>query len=512
MTKKQITIVGLLMAGCIAVGIILATDWYKTPFGLAGPDVRLGAANAPVTPSGEIVSINNAFVAVSSAVTPQVVSIVVTSKVTNASNQHVPDPDDPMDMRRFFFFGPQEDEPQRGSGSGVIVSPDGYILTNNHVVEGGVNGSLKVGLFDGREFDARVVGRDSLTDLAVIKIEASDLPTAAFGNSDDLKVGSLVLAVGNPLGLNYTVTQGIVSALGRGQLNLNRGDGYGIEDFIQTDAAINPGNSGGGLFNLKGELIGVNSAIATRTGYYQGYGFAIPVDLARAVAEDLIEDGRVNRGYIGVTIRSMDSKLSRGLGVPQGKGVLVSDVVKGGAGEAAGVKPNDVILQVDGQDVNSSNHLQSIVARRRAGDDVKLKIFRDGSTIEKTIRLKAREENGASASNADGAQPNSRPSPSGNGSIAIPQLDMSVRMLDSRTARERNVDHGVAVSDVTVYGEAFNEGIREGDVIVGVNRKAVNSPDDLVAVVGSASKGDIILLQLKRKGGSTDLVAVQVNR
>lgn len=511
MTRKQITIVGLLMVGCVAAGIVLATDWNRTPFGLAGPDVKLGAANAPVVPSNEVTAINNAFVAVSSAVTPQVVSITVTGKATTASAQEEPDIDDPMDMRRF-FFGPAPDQPQRGSGSGVIVSPDGYILTNNHVVEGGVNGTVKVNLNDGREFDAKVIGRDSLTDLAVIKVEASDLPTATFGNSDDLKVGSLVLAVGNPLGLNYTVTQGIVSALGRGQLNLNGGNGYGVEDFIQTDAAINPGNSGGGLFNLKGELIGINSAIATRTGYYQGYGFAIPINLARAVAEDLIEDGRVNRGYIGVTIRSMDSKLARALGVPQGQGVLVSDIVKGGAGEAAGIKPNDVILEVDGQTVNTSNHLQSIVARRRAGDDVKLKIFRDGSTIEKTIRLKAREEYETVARRDDRDNAPGRTSPSANGAVDVPELDMSVRMLDSRTARERNVDYGVSVSNVQTYGEAFNEGIRVGDVIVSANKKPVKTPEDFSSIVSAASNGDIILLQLKRREGSTDLVAVEVKK
>jgi len=501
----------MLMAACVAVGVILATDWNKTPFGLAGPDVKLGAAAAPVTPSNEITAIDNAFVAVSSAVTPQVVSITSTSKVTTASDREEEGGDDPMDMHRF-FFGPMPDQPQQGSGSGVIVSSDGYILTNNHVVAGGVNGTLGVQLNDGREFEARLIGRDSLTDLAVIKIDGKDLPTASFGNSDDLKVGGLVLAVGNPLGLTNTVTQGIVSALGRGQLNLNRDrDGYGIEDFIQTDAAINPGNSGGGLFNLRGELIGINSAIATRTGYYQGYGFAIPINLARAVAEDLIEDGRVNRGYIGVTIKNVDAKLAKGLGLAQGQGVLVSDLVPGGAGEAAGLRPNDVILEVDGQSVNTSNHLQSMVARRRAGHDVKLKIYRDGTTLEKTVRLKSRDEYDPVAQRTSGSRRPEMMNPS-TGATDIPRLGLSVRMLDSRTARERKVESGVAVDRVQMYGEAFNEGIREGDVIVSVNRKSVKSPNDIASVVESASPGEILLLQLKRREGSTDLVALEVKK
>lgn len=512
MTRKQITVVGLLMAACVAVGVLLATDWNKTPFGLAGPEVRLGADSPPVTPSNEITAINNAFVAVSRAVTPQVVSIEVTGKIAAASDQGEEDMgDDPMDMRRF-FFGPMPNQPQRGSGSGVIVSPDGFILTNNHVVEGGVNGTVMVQMNDGREFTARVVGRDSLTDLAVIKIEATDLPTATFGNSDELQVGGLVLAVGNPLGLNYTVTQGIVSALGRGRLNLNRDRaGYGIEDFIQTDAAINPGNSGGGLFNLKGELIGINSAIATRTGYYQGYGFAIPINLARAVAVDLIEDGRVNRGYIGVKIKDVDAKLARALGLTQGQGVLVSELVKGGAGEAAGLKANDVILEVDGQPVNTSNHLQSVVARKRAGQEVKVKIYRDGSTIERTVKLKARDEYETvdDVQDAPGRRESVMPR---SGTVSIPELDMDVRMLDSRTAREINVESGVAVDRLQVYGEAYNEGVRQGDVIVSVNRNPIKSPEDIRSIVSSAKAGDVLLLQLKRRDGSTDLVAVEIKK
>jgi serine protease Do len=513
MSKKQLFVIGTLMAICVAIGVLLAADWNKIPFGFAGPnDVKLGADNPPVQPSNEVKTLNDAFVAVSKAVTPQVVSIVVTSKVSPSSQ-----PDDNSDGEDgvgdpFELFRQYQDRtPQRGSGSGVVITPDGYILTNNHVVEAGT-GSIEVEFNDGRRFDATLVGRDALTDLAVIKVAASGLTPASIGNSDDLQVGQLVLAVGNPLGLNYTVTQGIVSALGRGQLNLNQdSDGYGIEDFIQTDAAINPGNSGGGLFNLSGQLIGINSAIATRTGYYQGYGFAIPANLVRAVAQDLIDDGKVNRGYIGVKIRNIDAKLARALGVPQGEGVLVSELVRSGAGEQAGLKANDVILEVEGQKVNTSNHLQSIVAQKRAGQEVKLKIFRDGSTFDKMVRLKPRDENEKEVTPASTIEEN-KVSPDDNRAMKLSELGMEVGPLDAQTRKRNEVDAGVVVNKVDLYGEAMNQGIRKGDVIMSVNRKAVKSPAELQRIIDNTESGQVLLLQVKSQGGSTGLVAVEVKK
>ncbi|MDB5033763.1 MAG: Trypsin-like serine protease [Chlorobi bacterium] len=515
MSKKQLFIVGTLMAMCVAIGVLLATDWGKTPFGFAGPNgVKLGVDNPPVATSNEVKTLNDAFVAVSKAVTPEVVSIVVTSKASAAmNNDEGDDPDeeggssDPFEMFKQF----RDRAPQRGSGSGVVITPDGYILTNNHVVEAGT-GSIEVDLNDGRHFDAKLIGRDSLTDLAVIKIAATDLPTAAFGNSEELQVGQLVLAVGNPLGLNYTVTQGIVSALGRGQLNLNRDrEGYGIEDFIQTDAAINPGNSGGGLFNLNGALIGINSAIATRTGYYQGYGFAIPVNLARSVAQDLIDNGHVNRGYIGVKIANLDAKLAKGLGVPQGQGVLVRELVRSGAGEQAGLKPNDVILEVDGQKVTTSNHLQSIVAQKHAGQDVKLKVFRDGTIIEKSVKLKARDESEKiiePTSNTD----DQRIQRDTQRNTKLAELGMEVRPLDNATRKSAEVESGVVVGNVDMYGEAMNQGLRRGDVVLSVNRKPVSSPAEFQQMVDNTQSGQILLLQVKSPGGSTNLVAVEVKK
>lgn len=507
MSRKQIFSISALMALCVAIGVLIATDWNKTPSGFAGPnDVKLGASAPPVALSNEVKTLNDAFVAVSKAVTSQVVSIDVTSKATSSSRMEEEDEfGDPFEMFRQF----RPPTPQHGSGSGVIISSDGYIITNNHVVEAG-SGSIVVELSDGRRYDAKLIGRDSLTDLAVVKIEASDLPTATFGNSEDVQVGQIAIAVGNPLGLTSTVTQGIVSALGRGQLNLNS-DRYGVEDFIQTDAAINPGNSGGGLFDLKGALIGINSAIATRTGYYQGYGFAIPMNLARSVAEDLIDDGNVNRGYIGVTINSVTSTMAKALKLDKPEGVLVGDVLKNGAGERAGLKSGDVILEIDGIKVNTPNHLQSQIAQKRAGQDVRLKVYRDGGSFERSVRLKPREEVEEIAEKVIDRDSRNLER-NNNGSTRLSNLGLEVRPMDSQTKRRLEVDGGVSVGKVDLYGEAMNQGLRQGDAILSVDRKPVKSPADFQKIVESASPGDVLLLQVKSANGSTGLIALEVKR
>jgi serine protease Do len=515
MSRKQTILIGALMVLCVIAGALLVTNFGGVPLGFAGNgDVRLGADKAPVTPGAEVNTLNDAFVAVSKAVTPQVVNITVTSRTTASREDSDERPTDPFE---FFerFQNPQGQQPMRGSGSGVIVTADGFIITNNHVVESAAsNGGVTVDLVDGRRFEARVVGRDPLTDLAVIKIDASDLPHAALSNSDVVQVGQIVFAVGNPLGLASTVTQGIVSATGRGSLGLNASEanqGYGVEDFIQTDAAINPGNSGGGLFNLKGELVGINSAIATRTGYYQGYGFAIPINLARAVASDLIEDGRINRGYIGVRIAPVEQKLARSLGLDKPQGVLVQEVMRGGAAEAAGLKQGDVILNVDDVPVNTANHLQSLVAQKKAGQDVKLKVFRYGSTFEKAVKLRPREDEDelAASDRSSAAEPiesdNER-------SINLSGLGMEVRALDAATKRSRDVSGGVLVSDVELYGEAQSQGVARGDVILSVDRKAVTTPAEFRKLIDSKNNGDVVLLQVKGTNGGTRLVALEVKK
>ncbi|MCC7437349.1 MAG: Do family serine endopeptidase [Armatimonadetes bacterium] len=511
MNRKQGFIVGGLMAASVVVGALIATDFRQIPFGLAGPNVKLGADAPPVVPSNEVKVLNDAFVAVSKAVTQQVVSIEVTTRGEQASNQE----EDEGDM----FGGPwggfnfkMPNTPQRGSGSGVIITQDGYILTNNHVVESADRGTIEVELADGRKMDAKLIGRDPLTDLAVIKVETSNLPVAAFANSDEVQVGQFVIAVGNPLGLNSTVTQGIVSALGRGQLNLNRDEkGYGVEDFIQTDAAINPGNSGGGLFDLRGALVGINSAIASRTGYYQGYGFAIPINLARAVAQDLIEDGKVSRGYIGVKIEPVSQSLKKALGMGAEDGVLIQETMPGTSASDAGLRQGDVILTVDGVPVKTPNHLQNLLAQKRAGDEVKLKIFRDGNTFEKGVKLKPRAEDAQDESSASNNTREQRDESSDSRQSAkLSGLGMEVQTLDGTMKKRLGVESGVLVTNAEMYGEAMTQGISSGDVIVSANRKQVKTAGDLQAIVDDASKGDVILMQVKARGGSTRLVALEV--
>ncbi len=282
-----------------------------------------------------------------------------------------------------FFFG-NPGKPQGGTGSGVIYSSDGYIVTNNHVVEGATN--LEVTLFDNRTFAAKIIGTDTQTDLAVIKIESNGLPVLKKGDSDRARVGEWVLAVGNPFDLTSTVTAGIISAKGR-DIDIIKGN-TAIESFIQTDAAVNPGNSGGALVDAQGRLIGINTAIATRSGSYQGYSFAIPVNIMEKIAEDIIEFGSYQRGFLGINIADLNNDYADELGLRITQGVVVVQTVEGGAAQYAGVLPNDVITKVNGSSVKSAPELQELVGRKRLGDTVTLTINRSGTIKQIPVKLK----------------------------------------------------------------------------------------------------------------------------
>lgn len=283
-----------------------------------------------------------------------------------------------------FFGNPYDDMPRQGTGSGVIIQNNGYIVTNNHVIDGA--DEYEVSLYDNRKFKATLVGNDPSTDLAVLKIEATDLPTVSYANSDDVRVGEWVLAVGNPFNLTSTVTAGIVSAKGR-DINIMK-DIAAIESFIQTDAAVNPGNSGGALIDTEGNLIGINTAIASRTGSFAGYSFAIPINIAKKVVEDLIEHGEVQRGFLGISIRDMDSDIANDLGLTINKGVHVVNVVEGGAADEGGLLKNDIIVGVNGREVNSSPELQEMIGRNRPGDTVRLTVNREGKEKDLQVELK----------------------------------------------------------------------------------------------------------------------------
>jgi serine protease Do len=506
MKKTVLTSLVLVTVG-ILFGAILVSNFsggVDLSFARSGSEVKLGGPTPVAVQSPGLKAISDNFVAVAKAVTPSVVAITVTTSGKKTEKNM------PHDF--FHFFGPdfksQEPQPEQGMGSGVIITADGYIATNNHVVDDADKDGIEVVMHDKLRYKAKLIGTDPSTDLAVIKIDAKDLPAAALGNSDNVQVGEWALAIGNPLGLTSTVTAGIISAKGR-SINIIRDNNYSIEDFIQTDAAINPGNSGGALVNLSGELIGINTAIATTNARYQGYGFAVPVNILKTVAADLIKEGKVRRGYIGVLIGAVDQTMANALGMKEAKGVLVQSTVKGGAGEAAGLKEGDVILSVDGKEVNAGNELQSYIATHHPGDRVMLKIFRDGSVVEKPITLKARDEEKTVVAASEPRKEEEENSVESPRVMKFDNLGLSVRSMTPDERKELEVDRGVIVTDVKPYGEAFNRAIGKNMVIVEADRKQVNSPSELKKVVDGRKPGDSLLLRIRSERG-TSFVAVQI--
>jgi serine protease Do len=493
----------LILIGVI-FGAVLVSNFDGVDLGLAqNKSVKLGAERSPVKANSELKALNEAFVGVAKEATPSVVSIVVTTKAKK-----------PQDNEFFHFFPdfkfrmPEEEQTQ-GAGSGVIVTADGYILTNNHVVEDADENGIEVVLSDTRRFKAKLVGTDPLTDIGVVKIDATDLPVAALGNSDELQVGQWAIAIGNPLALTSTVTAGIISYLGRNIQII--GDNYGVENFIQTDAAINPGNSGGALINIYGEVIGINTAIATTNARYQGYGFAIPVNLAKTVAEDLILHGKVERGYIGVSISAVDATVAKAAGLEKIEGVLVQDLVEGGAAKDAGIKEGDIILSVDGKLVKAPNELQSIIAGRHPGEKVTLQIWRDKTAIEKSVALKPRPDKSSVAASAgdnntgEDAVPEKISKP-----VQFDALGFSVSKADPKIKKERKVESDIIVSSVKRYSEADNRQIQEGDIIVEADRKEISSVSEFEKLVKSKKPGDALMLRVKSSNGASRFIAVQI--
>ncbi len=420
------------------------------------------------------VDLSNAFINISEAVTPAVVRIEVERPRPTARQGQ---PRNPLEE----FFGP-DTSPQVGGGSGFIVSPDGYILTNDHVVSGATR--LTVSLPDRRQYRAEVVGTDPTTDVAVIKIEDRNLPTLSFGSSEDVRVGEWVLAVGNPGfggagSLDYTVTAGIISALGR-PLDLIRQEltrqgseaaQFAIADFLQTDAVINPGNSGGPLVNVRGQVIGINSAIASRTGFYQGYGFAVPIDLARRVMEDLIEYGQVRRPLLGVGMDNVDLEDADYLRLPRAAGALVRSITEGSGAASAGLRVDDVIVAVDGEPVERSSQLQTRIAQRRPGDRVQIRFYRDGQPQEVSVRL-------GEAPLAPAAE---RPA------ATEPAMDARLGIRFGTDDQGR-----VIVEQVAPTGEAARRGFMAGMRVDAINGVAVDSVDRAQEILSGVERGEVV--------------------
>jgi serine protease Do len=465
------------------------------------------------TSTQRVSQLSNSFADIIEKASPAVVKISMTRIIKASDQQQGNNPFLSDPFFRQFFGGPMSrprDERESGLGSGVIVSPSGYILTNNHVVEKA--STLKVKLSDGREVTAKTVGTDPQTDLAVIKINANDLPVLPFANSDSARVGDLCFAIGNPFNEEHTVTMGIVSAKGRKLEGMTH-----IQDFIQTDAAINPGNSGGALINAKGELIGINTMILTggNSGFGGeagniGIGFAVPSNLARQVMEQIEKNGKVSRGYMGVTLQSVTPELAPEFGLKQAKGAIVNQVTPGEPGDKAGLKMGDVITAIDGKQVDGSDDLTMDVISRAPGSRVSLDVLRNGQTTKIEVTLGTRP--GGIDWGANGRHGQDQGNDNGdNGNGANTSVrGITVETLTPELAQQVGVPttmHGVVVDEVDESSPAADAGIGRGFVILAVNRQPVSNASDFKRLMNQAN-GKPVMLTVNQ-GGQNGFIVVQ---
>jgi serine protease Do len=466
--------------------------------GLLGGDEPAAPAQPAAPPAPIVVDgVRTSYADVVERTSPAVVRIEAEQRGRSQSQTQfqVPFGDD------LFRQGPNQQQQgprvERGVGSGVIVSADGTILTNNHVVEGAQK--IKVLLQDDKEFEARLVGSDKPSDLAVLKIETQNMPYLVLGNSDAVRVGDIVLAIGNPLGIGQTVTAGIISAKGR-RTGLSYGNANdSFEDFLQTDAPINRGNSGGALVNLNGELIGINSQILAGgpSGGNIGIGFSIPSNMAKSVMEQLLRDGRVRRGMLGVNIQNITTETAQALELPDTAGVLVSNVRPGSAGEKAGLKRGDIITAINGEKMDDSNVLRNKVAGTLPGTEIRLTVLRDRSQLELTAVLDEYNVEGGPAGNQNEGGEGPRAEPQGG------KLGLSLQPVTPQVAKQLNIEggEGLVVTDVDQAGPAAEAGIARGDVVLEINRQAVKSVEDVQAALDRAANRPVLLL-LARRGGT----------
>lgn len=465
---------------------------------LGGGDVQ-PVQEAPVAPAPLVVDgVRTSYADVVDKTSPAVVQIEARQQSRQTETRRGQSPEE--DLLRQFGIPNQRPQIERGVGSGVIVSADGSILTNHHVVEGA--NKITITTNDNRTFDAKIVGTDQPSDLAVLKIEATELPFLILGNSDGVRVGDIVLAIGNPLGIGQTVTAGIISAKGR-RTGLSDGS---FEDFLQTDAPINRGNSGGALVNLQGELIGINSQILSGgpSGGSIGIGFSIPSNMAKSVMDQLLKDGKVRRGMLGVNIQNITEDTARALDLKDRSGILVSNVKSGSAADKAGIKRGDIITAINGEKIEDSNVLRNKVAGTLPGTAIKLTVVRDGEPLEMTATLD--EFNLSDSQRAEpGADPDGT-SPQNQGG----RLGVSLEPLTPQTAKRLGVDPGdggMVVTEVDPSGPAAEAGLTRNDVILEINRKAVSSVEDVRGAVESS--GDRPVLLLISRGGQTVYLTVR---
>jgi len=481
-TPKTIAMLSVTLFAGVSLGLIVASnlDWTESGMADDRPTVTLGSSEPGLTDQVDLLAASKGYVKVVKKVMPTVVSIT-SEKVVRVGGPLDFFTEDWWHRRR----GGREKREYRqdGLGSGVVISPDGYILTNNHVIREAESVAV---LIEKKKYKAEIIGADPLTDLAVIKIEASGLPAAKLGDSDALEVGELVLAVGNPFSLQlaHSVTAGIVS--GKGRTRVGVGDIY-YQDFIQTDAAINPGNSGGALVNMRGELVGINTAIVSSSwgGGNVGIGFAIPVNLARQISKQLIESGRVVRGWLGVYIQSADQDLAEALELPSADGALVTGVSPGSPAAKAGLMDGDFIIEIENTPVRDSDHLMNLVAGYKPESEIVVKFIRKGEQQQLTVKLGERPDEPAPA------EPSESPEF---------HLGLTVEDLTEKRARQFGLEgkEGVVVSQVEPGSQAMKEGIRPGDLIREVNRQPVTSVAEFERSLAHVQPGDLVLLRILR--------------
>ena len=487
----------LLVGAGILIGLAVASDLGWLPFGHAVPEssmekvVPAPAVPTAVPPAVGVPGADRNFVQIAKAVTQAVVNISTMRSGSGKEGHGMPF-DDPF-FRRFFgdeffrrFEAPRERK-ERSLGSGVIVDPSGLIITNNHVISKA--DEIKVLLSDKREFKAKLIGTDSKTDIAVLKVDAEGLHTIPWGDSDTLEVGEFVLAVGNPFGLNQTVTMGIVSAVGRASMGIAE-----YEDFIQTDAAINPGNSGGALVNASGELVGINTAIFSQSGGNMGIGFAVPSSMARSILDQLTRNGKVVRGWLGVSIQELSPELALQFGLSEARGVLVSEVLDDSPAKRAGLERGDVILEFDGRVVENPTQLRNAVAKTGIGKKATIKFIREKrpKAVEVTVVEQPK-------SIAQGGNEETEESATPAGLLS----DLDVRDVNGDIARRLGLsanERGVVIVRVRSGSVAEEAGLKEGDLIVEINRRPIANLKAYEQAASKLGKDQAVLLLIKRQG------------